>query len=184
MNYYGAKELADSFRTVRKNTIQVAEDIPEDQYGFTPAEGTRSIGRTLAHIALSPQFQHTIHARERRSSFEGFDFQTLMKQMADQEAPERTKSQIVELLKTEGEVWASFLEGVSEDFLAEPFAMPPGATPASKSRFEMLLSVKEHEMHHRGQLMVAQRVLGIVPHLTRLREEQAAQMQAQPASSS
>ncbi len=57
-------------------------------------------------------------------------------------------------------------------------------TPASKSRFEMLLSVKEHEMHHRGQLMVAQRVLGIVPHLTRLREEQAAQMQAQPASSS
>ena len=183
MNYYGAKELADSFRTVRKNTIQVAEDIPEDQYGFTPAEGTRSIGQTLAHIALSPQFQHTIHARERRSSFEGFDFPTLMKQMADQEAPERTKSQIIELLQTEGEIWASFLEGVSEDFLAEPFAMPPGATPASKSRFEMLLSVKEHEMHHRGQLMVAQRVLGIVPHLTRLREEQAAQMQTQPASS-
>ena len=61
MNYYGAKELADSFRTVRKNTIQVAEDIPEDRYGFAPAEGTRSIGRTLVHIALSPQFQHTIH---------------------------------------------------------------------------------------------------------------------------
>ena len=61
--------------------------------------------------------------------------------------------------------------------------MPPGATPASKSRFEMLLSVKEHEMHHRGQLMVAQRVLGIVPHLTRLREEQAAQTQTQSASS-
>ena len=45
MNYYGAKELVASFRTVRKNTIQVAEDFPEDQYGFTPAEGTRSIGR-------------------------------------------------------------------------------------------------------------------------------------------
>ena len=29
MNYYGAKELANSFRTVRKNTIQTAEDIPE-----------------------------------------------------------------------------------------------------------------------------------------------------------
>ena len=28
MNYYGAKEMAESFRTVRKNTIQVAEDIP------------------------------------------------------------------------------------------------------------------------------------------------------------
>jgi len=104
-----------------------------------------------------------------------------MKRASEQEALERTKVQIIELLKTESEVWARFLEGVSEEFLAEPFAMPPGATPASKSRFEMLLSVKEHEMHHRGQLMVAQRVLGIVPHLTRLRQEQAAQ--AQSASS-
>ena len=33
MTYYGAK-VAESFRTVRKNTIQVAEDIPEDEYGL------------------------------------------------------------------------------------------------------------------------------------------------------
>ena len=29
MNLYGPKELADSMRTVRKNTILIAEDIPE-----------------------------------------------------------------------------------------------------------------------------------------------------------
>jgi hypothetical protein len=34
MNYYGGKELADSFRTVRKNTITVAEEIGEQHYGF------------------------------------------------------------------------------------------------------------------------------------------------------
>ena len=183
MNYYAAKELADSFRTVRKNTIQTAEDIPEDQYGFIPAEGTRSIAHTLVHIAVSPQFQHTIHARERRLSFEGFDYLPLMKRLADEETKARTKSQIIDLLQTEGEVWAGFVAGVTEEFLAEPFAMPPGATPVTKSRFEMLLSVKEHEMHHRGQLMVAQRLLGIVPHLTRLRQEQAAQAQATASGS-
>ena len=181
MNYYGAKELANSFRTVRKNTIQTAEDIPEDQYGFTPAEGTRSIARALVHIALSPKLHLEIHAGERRTSFEGLDFPALMKRLGEEEARDRTKVQVVDLLKTEGETWASFLEGVSEDFLAEAFTMPPGATPATKSRLEMLLSIKEHEMHHRAQLMVAQRLLGIVPHLTRLRQEQAAQ--AQPASS-
>ena len=180
MNYYGAKELADSFRTVRKNTIQTAEDIPEDQYGFTPAEGTRSIARALVHIALSPQLHLEIHAGERRTSFEGLDFPALMKRLAGEETRDRTKSEVIDLLKTEGEVWASFLDGVSEAFLAEPFTMPPGATPATKSRLEMLLSVKEHEMHHRAQLMVAQRLLGIVPHLTQLRQEQAAQ--TQPAS--
>ena len=184
MTYYGAKELTDSFRTVRKNTMQAAEDIPEDRYGFSPAEGARSIGRTLVHIALSPQFQLAFHAGERRSSFEGIDFPALMKRMADEEARARTKAQVIELLRTEGDVWANFVEGVSEDFLAETFTMPPGATPATKSRFEMLTSVKEHEMHHRGQLMVAQRMLSIVPHLTRLREEQAAQAQSASSESS
>jgi uncharacterized damage-inducible protein DinB len=40
-------------------------------------------------------------------------------------------------------------------------------TPPAKCRFEMILSVKEHEMHHRGQLMLIERLLGIVPHMTR-----------------
>ena len=42
--------------------------------------------------------------------------------------------------------------------------------PSQKTRFEMLLGVKEHEMHHRGQLMLIERMLGIVPHLTRRRQ--------------
>ena len=59
--------------------------------------------------------------------------------------------------------------------------MPPGATPATKSRFEMLLGVKEHEMHHRAQLMTLQRMIGQVPHLTRQMQERMAAMMAQPA---
>ena len=39
MTYYGPKDIADSFRTVRKNTIQVAEDIPADKDSFRAAPG-------------------------------------------------------------------------------------------------------------------------------------------------
>jgi uncharacterized damage-inducible protein DinB len=50
----------------------------------------------------------------------------------------------------------------------------------------MLLGAKEHEMHHRGQLMTVQRMIGQVPHLTRQMEERMArsmaQAQAQPAA--
>jgi uncharacterized damage-inducible protein DinB len=60
-------------------------------------------------------------------------------------------------------------------------AMPPGMHPESKSRFEMLLGPKEHEMHHRAQLMVIQRMLGIVPHLTREFQARVAAMQAASA---
>jgi uncharacterized damage-inducible protein DinB len=34
----------------------------------------------------------------------------------------------------------------------------------------MLLGTKVHEMHHRAQLTVIERLLGIVPHLTRKRQ--------------
>ena len=44
MTYYGGKELAEAFRTVRNNTIQIAEDIPESQYNFKPAPDTSSVG--------------------------------------------------------------------------------------------------------------------------------------------
>jgi uncharacterized damage-inducible protein DinB len=80
---YGAKELAEGFRTVRVNTIQIAQDIPADRYDFKAAAGVKSAG-------------------------------------------------------------------------------------------EMLLGVKEHAMHHRGHLMLIERMLGIVPHLTRKREAMAA----------
>jgi uncharacterized damage-inducible protein DinB len=50
--------------------------------------------------------------------------------------------------------------------------------PPSKTRFEMLLGPKEHEMHHRGQLMLVQRILGKVPHLTRQMQERVAAMKA------
>ena len=181
MNYYGAKELADSFRTVRKNTLIVAEDIPEERYGFSAAPGTRSVAQTLVHIALS-SFQDQIHRVERRSTLEGFDFPAFMAKIIAEEQVPRNKAQIVALLREQGDRFADWLGSVSDDFLAERVTFPQGATPPSKTRFEMLLGVKEHEMHHRGQLMLMERMFGVVPHLTRQMQERMSQMQKERAS--
>ena len=43
----------------------------------------------------------------------------------------------------------------------------------------MIMNVKEHEMHHRGQLMLIERIIGVVPHLTRQMQERMAQRQQQ-----
>jgi uncharacterized damage-inducible protein DinB len=166
LNYYGAKELAEAFRVVRKNTITIADELPENKYSFRPAPGTRAVGELLAHIALAYSFHYQIHAQEHRSSLEGFDFPGLMQRLAADEKVPRTKDQTLAMLRSSGETWAGWLEGLTEPFLAErvQFGGPNGG---SKSRFEMLLSVKEHEMHHRGQLMLIERMVGLVPHLTR-----------------
>ena len=68
-------------------------------------------------------------------------------------------------------------EGLTDAFLGESVKMMPGGQPPTKSRFELLLGVKEHEMHHRGQLMLVERMIGIVPHLTRDFQERMSRMQ-------
>jgi len=167
MNYYAAKDLAESFRTVRKNTLIIAQDIPQEKYAFRAAPETRSVGELLVHIALAHGFQYQVHATEHRTTLEGFDFPSLVKRFTAEEKEPRTKDQILEMLRSSGEKWAGWVEGLTDDFLAERVQMPSGMPPPSKSRFEMILSVKEHEMHHRGQLMLIERLFGIVPHMTR-----------------
>jgi uncharacterized damage-inducible protein DinB len=180
MAYYGSKELAAAFRTVRKNTIAIAEDIPENQYEFRAAPDTRAVGQILTHIALSTRFQQRLQS-SKVTDLATINFPEIFKDMVAEEAKPRSKSEIVELLKSEGESFASFLEGLSESFLAETVKMSPQAGGGTKSRFEMLLGPKEHEMHHRGQLMLIERMIGIVPHLTRQMQERMAQVQAQAA---
>src|SRR6266446_9562060 len=178
MNYYGAKEMAASFRTVRGNTLRIAEEIPEDKYGFRAAEGTRTVGEMLVHIAYGPKFSEQINLVEKRTSMEGFDFMKFRDAFAAEQAEPRTKAEIISLLKDEGEKFAKALESLSDEFLGQSITMPPGGQPASRTRFDMLASTKEHEMHHRGQLMLIERMLGITPHLTREMQARVAAMQA------
>jgi uncharacterized damage-inducible protein DinB len=174
MTYYGPKEIAAAFRTVRKNTIQIAEDIPEAKYSYQPAADSRTVAQTLAHIAQVPRFQLQLGKLD---SMEGFDIQKFFAEVSAEEKKPRTKAELIQLLRDGGEEFAQWVEGLPEGFLAQTFTFPPGAQPPARTRFDMLLSVKEHEMHHRGQLMLIERMLGITPHLTRQQQERMAAMQ-------
>lgn len=169
MNYYSAKEMAGSWRTVRKNTVQVAEDIPEDKYSYRAAADTMSVAEMLAHIASSPHWAHQCHFVDRKSAVSMEDFGKWMGEIAQHSGGLTTKGAIVEALTTKGESFAKELEGMTDAQLGERVALPMG----DKTRFEMLLGVKEHEMHHRAQLFLIERMIGIVPHLTRARQARA-----------
>jgi uncharacterized damage-inducible protein DinB len=176
--------LAEAFRTVRGNTITIGEEIPEEQYGFKPSPDIRSVAETLAHLAMNTGWQVTIHGE----GVTFIDFEMFSRRVAEATAAEKlltTKAEILRALKDEGGKFASFLESLSDQKLAETVSFPPAVQPPIRTRFEMLLAAKEHEMHHRGQLMTYERMLGIVPHLTRRRDEArraAAAAAASPAS--
>lgn len=168
MTAYGAKQLAASFRTVRSNTVQVAEDIPDDKYDFVAAPGVQSVSALLRHLAFAPMLYEEMHLN-RVTTLKGFDFPAAIGRSKALEDAPRTKAEIIDLLKSEGERYASWLESLSPEFLSETFTDPTGENP--RSRLESLMSPKEHEMHHRGQLMLIERLIGVVPHLTRQRME-------------
>ena len=176
MNYYGAKELAAAFRRVRKNTLIVAEEIPEDHYSFRAAMGVRSVQELLTHIAMGSRFQQAVTLDATRQSMVGFDYVGLMRGIKAESDNIKTKDQVLALLTIEGEKYANALESLSDEFLSETLPMPPGGDPPSRTRFDMLMSVKEHEMHHRGQLMLIERMLGVTPHLTRANAARIAAM--------
>lgn len=178
MTYYGAKDLASAFRTVRDNTIKIAEDIGEEHYGFRPTPESRTIAETLIHIANISKLPYEMHGVKKVTTLVGFDFMSVVGPMIAGEKTIRSKAEIIKILTDSRDQIGNWLGSLSEDFLAQPVAMPPNSNnPPSKTRFEMLLGIKEHEMHHRGQLMLVERMIGVVPHLTRRMQEMMGRMQ-------
>jgi uncharacterized damage-inducible protein DinB len=165
LTIYDGKDFARQFRVVRNNTLQIAQDIPESNYGFVPAPGCRAVGALLTHIAVAPRMWYEVHGKQRVKTLVGFDFVRLGSEVQAEEVKSRTKAEI-------RDKFAGWLETLTPEFLAEMIPVADGS--GTKSRFEQLLGAKEHEMHHRGQLMLIERNLGIVPHLTRQAEERMA----------
>lgn len=175
MTYYGAKELQASFDTVRRNTITIAEEIPAEKYTFRASPDTKSVGEMLAHVAAAPMWQIDMHSQR----VSAVDFAYLGRCPAEGQVAEQAlgtdENAIVKALRDNGDRMSRFLGGLSEATLQESVSFPPPVQPSMKARFEMLLGIKEHEMHHRAQLMLIERMIGIVPHLTRAREAFRAQ---------
>jgi len=108
MHLYGPKQLADSIRTVRKNTILIAEDIPEEQYGYQPTADTRSVAENLIHIAKVSRLDRILHEEEHVATLEGFDFGKLLKRSEGEEKKSYSKAELIQLLGASGENWAQW----------------------------------------------------------------------------
>src|SRR5436190_20970193 len=105
MTYYGPKDLAEAFRTVRKNTMQVAEDIPEDKFSFRAAPDTMSVAEILAHVATSTNWATACHFDEKKSNVAMEDFGRWMGAGAAAAKTLTSKSAIVAALKTNGDAF-------------------------------------------------------------------------------
>jgi len=174
MTCYSGTDFGRAFRTVRNNTILVAMDIPAEQWGFRATPESMSVHEILAHLAASTTWQLKLHGQDKKTFVTFEDFGAYIGAAKAFEQAVDTREAVLQALESEGEAFASFLDSLTEAELAERVGFPAPLDPPSKTRFEMLMGAKEHEMHHRAQLMVCQRLIGVVPHLTRARQARTA----------
>jgi hypothetical protein len=101
MTYYGAQNLAESFRTVRKNSRAIAEEIPEDKYSYRVTPDVMSVGEMLAHVAVSPMWQIDVHTHK----VAHLDFAMFMEGMQKVQAAQdalKTKADVITALTQNG----------------------------------------------------------------------------------
>ena len=156
-----AEALIGLWKDTRAGLIQEVEKIPEDRFSFRATPETRSIAEVLQHIIESQKIMVgetcRADANIRRQSFAAHaqEHASGVKDVSD-------KNGLLELLRSSMDEAEACMRGHAEKF--EDTMMNITGQPTPKSAF--LTFALSHEMYHRGQLTVFERLLNIEPVLT------------------
>jgi len=141
--------------------IQEAENIPEDQFSFRATPDTRNITELLQHIIESQKILVGETCRPdtnlMRQSFAAHtqEYASGVKEVTD-------KNGLLELLRSSMDEAEACMLGYGDKFDETMTSL--NGQPTSKTVF--LAFAVSHEMYHRGQLTVFERLLNIEPALT------------------
>jgi uncharacterized damage-inducible protein DinB len=153
--------LIGSWKDVRLGFIAEVEKIPSDHFSFRATADTRSIAELIQHVVEAQKFLvgETCRANSdlRRQSFADH-----IKEYAPEVGSVIEQEGLLGLLRSSMDQAEANLRAYA-DGMQEPILRLDGR-PASKIDF--MNFVVSHEMYHRGQLTVYERLLGIEPELT------------------
>ena len=150
-----------SWRDVRNGLIEEVEKIPDDQMSFRATPETRTIAEILQHIVETQKILVGETCREdsnlRRQSFvaHGQEYAPGVRDVTD-------KHGLIELLRSSMET-AEGMVLSRADLWDAPMN---GLTGQPTTKGAILTFATSHEMYHRGQLTVYERLLNIEPVLT------------------
>ncbi len=175
------KIILDSFQAVRKNTIQIAHDIPAEKYSFTPAEGVPSVLELFKDILRITEFMVGVSLKEEPVVITSESRDETFRRIITFNPDEITnKDEVIAALEKSILGIVERLESADEDFLHSTVVAPDKAT---KVRLWIAQCAKEQEMVIRAKLLLIERMLGIVPHTTRRQIEAQEKAKARSAQS-
>ena len=134
--------LTKQWEQINNKVAALAEQFPEEKYEFSPADGTRTFGGVLRHLAFWNQFV--------ANSVRGIKTDETLNELPVRECP--TKAQMVKALKKSTEEATVALQVRTE--------MEPQIA-------ELCATFTQHSSEHYGQLVVYYRLSGLVPPASR-----------------
>lgn len=139
-----ANFYVDQFLRHRRATIQFANLMPAEQWDFKPYEGALSFGQLVSHLAGAGDFflSFTDGVQLDRSTVPT-DRAGILDFLA-----QKTEEQITRIEKASAETERTV------DFRGTPMTVNA-----------LLANMREHEAHHKGQLMTCLRMAGVTDKL-------------------
>lgn len=137
------------YSTSSGKVVQLADAIPEDAYNWRPAEGVRSVGEAILHVAGSNYFFATKLGAHMP---EGVDPRSF-------DPSAMSKDEMIAALKASVEFMKNTLSSMGTDTLNEEIDMF-GDTATKR---QMIFAVGDHTGEHLGQLIAYARSNNVTP---------------------
>ena len=154
------EELLDFWKEVRAGVIDELAQIPAEQFGFQPAPESRSVAGVIRHIVEVQKFSTGELCRP-DTDFKRVPIRELVERHAAVAYSGGDKEELIGSLKSSMESAEAAFRAFGEEALREKVQY--GKT---MSKLDILYLYITHEMYHRGQISVYERLMQIEPALT------------------
>ena len=155
------ENIIESWKEVRSGLIEEANQIPADKFDFQPAPESRSVRSLLQHLVESQKFL-VAEACRPDTNLMRHSFAENFKVYAPGVRDVEDKEELLNLLRTSMEESADKLRGAADE-MRNNMKRFDGREMSKLSFMSFAIA---HEMYHRGQLTVYERLLNIEPALT------------------
>jgi len=135
------------FKGIRERTMRLVPLIPAGKLEWRPEPGAMSFGDLLRHLAGTERWMWAENVAGRPARFPGHDASLAPGYHATLTYIERLHAESLEIL-----------EALAPDDYERPVVTPAGA---SLPAWKWLRAMVEHEAHHRGQLYLMLRMIGV-----------------------
>jgi uncharacterized damage-inducible protein DinB len=155
-----AHELLTSWYDLERKLLEMAEDFPEDRYGYKPTREVRSFSEILHHVT-EENLVYVQTARGERVDRDALDRQHV-----------NGRKELVEFLKKSFDEGAALIANTTDRDMLEQVTNPYGKR---LTRLAFWLELVQHAAEHYGNLVSYYRLNDLVPPETRRMQQSSGQ---------